>query len=93
MSTKALIKTRQTTHGDYKPKCYTIQDLKHIIRSTDGFWHLQPHQMESLDLICTKIGRILYGDPNNIDHWDDIAGYAQLISQSLTHDTPPKDPR
>ena len=28
-----------------------------------------------------------------IDHWDDIAGYAQLISQRLMHDTPPKDPR
>lgn len=84
MAVKQILKTRQTTHGDYAPKCDTIQQLKHVIKSTDGFWNLSPDQMESLDLICTKIGRILYGDPNTIDHWEDISGYAQLISQRLS---------
>jgi len=93
LNTKDLIKERQTTHGEYLPKCDTIQNLKNIIRTTDGFWRLKYDQMESLDLICTKIGRILHGDPDNIDHWDDVAGYAQLVSQRLTHDAPLKDHR
>jgi len=93
MKTKDIIKERQTTHGEYLPKCDTIQNLKNTIRATEGFWHLSHDQMESLDLICTKIGRILYGNPDTIDHWDDIAGYAQLISQRLVHETTQKDPR
>lgn len=91
MKTKDLLKERQTTHGEYLPKCDTIQNLKIILRNTEGFHQLSYDQMESLDLICTKIGRILHGDPDIIDHWDDIAGYAQLISQRLVHDGPLRD--
>lgn len=35
---------------------------------------------ESLDMILHKIGRIIAGDPTHADHWDDIAGYAKLVS-------------
>lgn len=38
-------------------------------------------QRESIDLIATKLARICCGDPNHRDHWDDIAGYATLVSQ------------
>jgi hypothetical protein len=34
--------------------------------------------MEALEMICTKIARILSGNPNDPDHWKDIAGYAEL---------------
>lgn len=37
-------------------------------------------QRESLSMIFHKIGRILAGDPNFRDHWDDIAGYAKLAA-------------
>lgn len=29
-------------------------------------------------MILAKIARIVSGDPNHADHWDDIAGYALL---------------
>lgn len=45
---------------------------------------LSPSQSESLDMIFHKIGRILNGDPNYIDSWVDIAGYAQLVVNELT---------
>jgi hypothetical protein len=35
-------------------------------------------------MICYKMGRILSGDSNNLDHWDDIAGYATLVSKILS---------
>jgi hypothetical protein len=40
-------------------------------------------QAEALDMIFTKIGRILNGDPNHIDSWVDIAGYAKLVADRL----------
>lgn len=38
---------------------------------------------EALDMIFHKIGRIVNGDPNVIDSWHDIAGYAQLVVNHL----------
>jgi len=43
--------------------------------------------VESLDLICTKLSRIVTGDCNHQDHWLDIAGYATLISDRLKEKT------
>lgn len=40
-------------------------------------------QVEALDMICHKIGRIVNGNPNHIDSWIDIAGYAKLVSDRL----------
>jgi len=55
--------------------------LKQIIR--DRRPDLMPDQEEALSLICTKIARIVNGDPNHIDSWRDVAGYAQLVADRL----------
>jgi hypothetical protein len=44
---------------------------------------LSAPQQEALDMIFHKIGRILNGDPNYVDSWTDIAGYATLIINQL----------
>jgi hypothetical protein len=36
-----------------------------------------------LEMIAHKIGRVLAGDPNHADHWDDIAGYARLVARRV----------
>jgi hypothetical protein len=43
---------------------------------------LKPEHAESLEMIAHKIGRILAGNENFHDHWDDIAGYAKLGSEA-----------
>ena len=40
-------------------------------------------QKESIHMIIAKLSRILYGNPNHVDHWIDIAGYAKLVSDRL----------
>ena len=45
---------------------------------------LEQTQRESLDMIAHKIGRILAGDPDFRDHWDDIAGYAKLVADKCS---------
>lgn len=54
-----------------------------------GFTKQQPFHLlradaqQSIDTILDKIARILNGDPNYLDNWDDIQGYAKLISDRI----------
>lgn len=45
--------------------------------------HLHPDQQESLEMILHKIARIINGDPDYVDSWHDIAGYAKLVEDRL----------
>jgi hypothetical protein len=78
-----LLDEREITHGDYATKCRFIQAFKQMIRHAEGFDDLSPAQRESLDMIATKIGRILHGDPNHKDSWLDVSGYAELIWREI----------
>jgi len=85
--TDALLAERGKTHGDYTEHANVTQGLKRVAQQTENYWSkLNDTQRESLDMIVHKIGRILSGDPNYADHWDDIAGYARLISQRIAAD-------
>lgn len=86
---KALLDERQKTHGPYEEKAWTIQHLKKAMRASFGWSKLSPTQAESLDMIVHKIGRILTGDPNHPDHWEDIIGYAELAKRHLGKDQEP----
>lgn len=76
-----LLAQRQTTHGSFAEVADLAQALKQIMREhrTAG---LNCQQSEALDLIATKMARILCGNPNERDHWADLAGYAQLGERS-----------
>lgn len=82
-STDALLSERGRTHGDFGDHAQITQDIKRIIYTTPKFHSLDDAQREALDMIAHKIGRILAGDPNFKDHWDDCAGYARLVADRL----------
>ena len=44
---------------------------------------LDNDMVEALEFILTKVARIVNGDPRHKDSWDDVAGYAILISKRL----------
>lgn len=83
-STDELLRERQQTHGDFADHARCTQRLKGILISEQGHrlkrgqQALTMQQREALDMIMHKIGRILAGDADWYDHWDDIAGYAKL---------------
>ena len=83
MTPEEIIAEREKTHGPYSKKARIIQELKEIMHGSAGWHALSDVQKESLDMIVHKIGRVLSGDPNHADHWDDIAGYAKLVSREL----------
>ena len=73
-----VLKEREKTHGDYCLNASVAQALKDAMRN-GPLSELPSVHRESLDLICTKISRIVCGDHNEVDHWTDIIGYAQLV--------------
>ena len=81
--TDALLNERGKTHGDFAEHCTVTWAIKDAISSLGNVDKLSNVQREALDMIAHKIGRIMAGDPNHQDHWDDIAGYARLVSQRL----------
>lgn len=83
MSTEQLLAERRKTHGDYREHAEVTQEVLTIWKAHRNWDKLTYSQKETLHMIAHKVGRIVTGDPNVKDHWDDIAGYATLISQQL----------
>ena len=79
-----ILDERQKTHGDYYRVAMMAQELKDVMRRGKNWKTLDDTQREALEMIATKIGRILAGNPHEADHWRDIAGYAALIERWLT---------
>lgn len=81
----ATLKERGTRYGNFLSHATITIELKKVA----DFWieandkHLAPDQLEALDMIFHKVGRILNGDPNYADSWIDIAGYAKLVADRL----------
>lgn len=79
-----LLDERQKTHGDFYDVAATAQELKDAMRRGKNWKLLDDTEREALQMIASKIGRILAGNPHEPDHWRDIAGYATLIERRLT---------
>lgn len=77
---------RGKRYGTFMTNASCAQAIKRAIWEHCAWHELQPDQQEALELICTKISRCVTGDPNHIDNWHDIAGYATLVEQRLRKD-------
>lgn len=80
-SVDEILDDRAISYGTFIDLASIACNLRGIIR--DQRPNLQSDQEEALTMICTKIARIVNGDPNNIDSWRDIAGYATLVADRL----------
>lgn len=76
---------RGKRYGKFKDHADVTQRLKFVLRTHMGanFDRMEPDQIEALEMIFHKIGRIANGDPNYADSWVDIAGYAKLVADRL----------
>tara|TARA_R110000868_G_scaffold179574_1_gene419724 strand:- start:31378 stop:31695 length:318 start_codon:yes stop_codon:yes gene_type:complete len=78
-----ILDEREKTHGDYYRTAGIAQGLKDVMRRSQNWDEIDDTEREALEMIATKIGRILSGYPHEIDHWRDIAGYATLVERWL----------
>ena len=81
----SILNVRANNYGKFKDGAALMQAIKRELAS-----HAAKHdktfaddQWEALEMIVHKIGRIVNGNPDVVDHWVDIAGYATLIADRL----------
>lgn len=75
-----ILNERHKTHGDYNEVARVSQAIKRVMKDTTNWDRLNESQREALEMMCSKFGRLLSGDMDFKDHWDDLAGYAKLGS-------------
>lgn len=78
-----VLHERGTRYGDFLNQAQIARELKRAIHPCTNWLLLEADQEEALDMFCVKIARIMNGDPNYIDNWRDIAGYATLVADRL----------
>ena len=76
---------RAQDYGKFKDGAALMQAMKRTLAD-----HARMHnktfaddQWEALEMIVHKIGRIVNGNPDKVDSWVDIAGYATLVADRL----------
>jgi hypothetical protein len=86
MEINKIIDDREATHGAFSDTAQVSQRLKSALRfagDSDGYNNLSDIQKEALDMICSKISRIINGNANEVDHWVDVAGYSMLVAKAI----------
>lgn len=82
---ETMLSEREKTHGNFRDHARCTQRLKAVLRDELEIMGrtLTMEQQEALDMVFHKIGRMVAGDANFIDHWDDLAGYSTLVAKIL----------
>ena len=78
-----ILETRQKTYGSFEDNAHLAQQLKQIMRGSRNWFQLTNTQREGLEMIQSKIARMLNGDPSYIDNVIDIVGYSTLIKKEM----------
>ena len=78
-----ILTQRHNTYGLFMSQALLTQTFKEVARRSTNYEHMVVDQKEAIDMIFTKIARILNGNPNYIDSWTDVMGYAKLVADRL----------
>ena len=82
MSINETLEQRGARYGEFSEVAETTYQLQEALKRSQPS-SMTSSQIIALDMICNKMARIVNGDPNYIDNWHDIAGYATLVEQEL----------
>jgi len=79
----ATLAERGSRYGEFRDQAVIAQNIQDVLRNTSGWNRLAPDQKQALTVFSDKIARMLNGDPNYVDNWHDIIGYAKLVENRL----------
>lgn len=82
MEINDILDQRQKTHGNFEKVARLDTELFSTF-NTYLYSSLSDEQYCAIKMILHKIARIGCGNPEFIDHWQDIIGYAQLIINGI----------
>jgi hypothetical protein len=78
-----ILDEREKTHGDFDLTAMIAQELKVVMRRGKNWRILLDTQKEALEMVATKIARMLSGDHLYLDNVVDIIGYMTLLERQL----------
>tara|TARA_R110001606_G_scaffold93896_2_gene208382 strand:+ start:1616 stop:2065 length:450 start_codon:yes stop_codon:yes gene_type:complete len=84
------IKERTESYGAFTDNATVAQLLKEAIQMETNYPNMPPYMRESLDIICSKISRMVTGDFRHADNWRDIQGFAKLALDLLNAEDEPR---
>lgn len=80
------IAVRSSNYGKYVDQAAVELQIKQAFENTPNWASLKPDARCALDMIATKVSRILTGKPDLHDSWHDIQGYSKLIADRIKSD-------
>jgi len=83
MNIDETLADRGKRYGEFDDHATVTQEIKRTLQAHVNWDCLEDDQKEALEMIAHKIGRIINGDPNYVDSWTDIIGYARLVEKRL----------
>lgn len=86
MAIDQILEERGERYGKFVDHARITWNLKRAMAASPRWETMDDIQREALEMIQHKVGRILNGDPNYADSWNDIAGYAVLVERHLNGD-------
>jgi hypothetical protein len=86
-----VLTERGANYGDFAFVAFRSQQIQNHLRVRDPEKQYTPTQREALQMIASKLARIVTGNPGYRDSWIDIAGYAQLVADSIEKSEPKND--
>jgi hypothetical protein len=80
-----VLDSRAKDYGKFIEGAEIMQMLKRVVHNyiEDRGTPLAFDQREAIDMIIHKLGRIINGNPDKVDHWVDVAGYSTLVADRL----------
>jgi hypothetical protein len=80
-----VLNDRAKDYGKFIEGAEIMQMLKRLVHNyiEDRGTPLAFDQREAIDMIIHKMGRIINGNPDKVDHWVDVAGYSTLVADRL----------
>lgn len=82
MTIESILIEREKAYGDFSQVAQVYSGIKEAL-AIDTYNNVDARFKAALDMIAMKMARVVCGNPNHKDTWDDIAGYATLISKEL----------
>lgn len=87
----ATLSERGARYGDFTDRARIAEALHGILtgdtpagKFNTSWGTMKPFQRQALRVIVDKLARICNGDPDYVDNWHDIQGYAKLVEERLT---------
>lgn len=80
---EATLRERNARYGDWPDQAQIIEDMVAALEVWPGWKRMKAYQREGIRHIVDKIARSVSGDPNYIDHWHDMAGYASVVERFM----------